>query len=632
MLYFSPFRSPSQQRRAVLGATEFEPLPLHPSVQQQLEKAKEIDERRQESISSHWGLFLRVVFELKGLVLELVAWTILSSLAVLGSVFVVQRIFSATPGVRSGLSLGALYLLFKGTQALLEYQIVNRRLQIHRGAQLVLFRITNEKLAQIAPAGRANFSSGQLKTLIGSDVESIEDFISAALMQWTPALVSTIIIAPALWFVSGFAGICGLATALAVIPIAALGATFIEQLQLRAQAQQDRLLTRVGEWVKNIRLVRFLGWEQAIERDINERMWGYIWRDALRHGVAICVWAITYSWSMSPIIVICAVSLASGESFNLVKIFASLWLLDYLMYQIQNIPYSLSLYGSACAGARRVIELLKQPNLSDYFKPGPSEDLSPSSYPTKLIVNDLGVDFGDTTALSNLTITFDLTQRTAIVGSVASGKTTLLDCLIGELPPTKGTVLVEFSNGTKGDLWNPEIYSAYRRNIAYSPQQPFLSNAAMRDNIDLSSNCSLEDLQSAIALSELSEDLVLFRRGLDEEVGESGINLSGGQRQRVSLARAFLSKRSILVLDDPLSAVDPRTEKALMDSILAKSRGVILVSHRLIELERCDRVIVMERGVVVEDGEPKLLAKDEKTHFSAFLRAVLLNNEEDNLG
>jgi ABC-type bacteriocin/lantibiotic exporter with double-glycine peptidase domain len=218
------------------------------------------------------------------------------------------------------------------------------------------------------------------------------------------------------------------------------------------------------------------------------------------------------------------------------------------------------------------------------------------------------------------------------VGSVASGKTTLLDCLIGELPPTKGTVLVEFSNGTKGDLWNPEIYSAYRRNIAYSPQQPFLSNAAMRDNIDLSSNCSLEDLQSAIALSELSEDLVLFRRGLDEEVGESGINLSGGQRQRVSLARAFLSKRSILVLDDPLSAVDPRTEKALMDSILAKSRGVILVSHRLIELERCDRVIVMERGVVVEDGEPKLLAKDEKTHFSAFLRAVLLNNEEDNLG
>ncbi len=616
----------------MLAATEFEPIPLHPSVQNQLEKAKEFNEDKQESISSNWALFLRVVFQLKGLVLELVAWTILSSLAVLGSVFVVQKIFGATPGVRTGLSLGGLYLMFKATQALLEYQIVNRRLQIHRGSQLVLYRVINEKLARIAPAGRDKFSSGQLKTLIGSDVEAIEDFISAALMQWTPALISTIIIAPALWFVSGFAGICGLATALAVIPIAALGAILIERLQIRAQAQQDKLLTRVGEWVKNVRLVRFLGWEQAIERDINDRMWGYIWRDALRHGVAVCVWAITYSWTMSPIIVICAVSLASGRGFNLGEIFASLWLLDHLMFQIQNIPYSLSLYGSACAGARRVLGLLNQPNLSDHFKPGPSYDLPPTDYPTKLIINELSVNFGETAALSSLTITFDLTQRTAIVGSVASGKSTLLDCLIGELPPTKGTVLVEFSDGTRADLWNPDIYSAYRRNIAYSPQQPFLSNAAMRDNIDLSSSCSLEDLQTAIALSQLCEDLLLFRRGLDEEVGESGINLSGGQRQRVSLARAFISKRPILVLDDPLSAVDPRTEKALMDSILAKSRGVILVSHRLIELERCDRVIVLERGVVVEDGDPRMLASDEKSHFSAFLRAVLLNSEEPNHG
>jgi ABC-type multidrug transport system fused ATPase/permease subunit len=216
----------------------------------------------------------------------------------------------------------------------------------------------------------------------------------------------------------------------------------------------------------------------------------------------------------------------------------------------------------------------------------------------------------------------DLSERTAIVGSVGSGKTTLLEILLGELPALEGEILIEFANGVVGPLWRSDVYQAFRANVAYSPQQPFLSNGSMRLNVDLSGRESVENVTRSVELAELASDLLLFSRGLDEEVGESGINLSGGQRQRVSLSRVFISRRPVMFLDDPLSAVDQRTERALIKTILAEAKGLVLVSHRLAELERCDRVIVLDRGEIVEDGDPKILANNPDSHFSSYLRAV----------
>ena len=105
-------------------------------------------------------------------------------------------------------------------------------------------------------------------------------------------------------------------------------------------------------------------------------------------------------------------------------------------------------------------------------------------------------------------------------------------------------------------------------------------------------------------------------------MGETGINLSGGQKQRVSLARAFASQRPIFILDDPLSAVDRQTERALMGEILKATQGLILVSHRLDELQLCDRVLVLKGGRVLEDGSPKTLMLRADSAFNAFLQAA----------
>jgi ABC-type multidrug transport system fused ATPase/permease subunit len=144
----------------------------------------------------------------------------------------------------------------------------------------------------------------------------------------------------------------------------------------------------------------------------------------------------------------------------------------------------------------------------------------------------------------------------------------------------------------------------------------------MRNNVDLSGNATFEDVQQAVALAQLNDDILLFESGLEEEVGESGINLSGGQKQRVSLARAFISKRTVWLLDDPLSAVDTQTEQRLLRTITDRAQGLIIASHRISAIERCDRVVVLEGGVVVEDGDPQVLAKDSSSHLHRFMQAV----------
>jgi ABC-type multidrug transport system fused ATPase/permease subunit len=122
-------------------------------------------------------------------------------------------------------------------------------------------------------------------------------------------------------------------------------------------------------------------------------------------------------------------------------------------------------------------------------------------------------------------------------------------------------------------------------------------------------------------MAEMEADILHWTHGTEEEVGETGVNLSGGQKQRVNLARALYSGRPWLVLDDPLSAVDSNTEAKLMQTLNARTEGYVLCSHRLKELIQTNRVLVMEKGRIIEDGNPRQLAFNPTSQFSQQLRA-----------
>lgn len=625
MYKFSFFRLPGTQRRELLAAREFEAVPLHPSVQQELDRMCVTEARTTSWPRSVPQLFLHVLRSLRRLVGELAARSAIQALIVLAAVLVTRTVFQAKISLQSALGLIAVYLVLKLSKVGLDYAGFCLRLQLHRGIQISLLSLVNEKLSRLSPVGRAAFSKGQLKTLVGSDVESVEDFLSPAIEQWIALAVSCVVVVPALLILSGPSGVIALLAGLALVPVAVVGSFGVEFFQHRAQAMQDRLATVVGEWVKNIRLVRFIGWGRLLEDEVQATQQRYILLSALRHGTSVVIWALSSWWTLVPLLVLFSLSSLRNTPLNLVEVFSSFWLLDHLMVQVLYIPHSITALGAAVAGGVRLLDLFSQPELADHFVPVPHETaVRQKTFPraVALLLRNLTVRHGTVDAVVDLSTRIVLTQRTAIVGAVGSGKSSLLEAIIGELPFSSGEIEVEFEDGTRGPLWQRDLYDAFRAQIAYSPQQPFLSNSSLALNIDLSGAASPDAVQMAVMAAQLSSDILLFQRGLQEEVGESGINLSGGQRQRVSLARAFLSERPLLVLDDPLSAVDPNTERALMAEILQRSAGLVIVSHRLGELYCCDRVLVLEQGRVVEDGEPAVLAQRPDSSFRKYLEAV----------
>ncbi|MGE3760356.1 MAG: ATP-binding cassette domain-containing protein, partial [Pseudobdellovibrionaceae bacterium] len=209
--------------------------------------------------------------------------------------------------------------------------------------------------------------------------------------------------------------------------------------------------------------------------------------------------------------------------------------------------------------------------------------------------SDLSVNFssfsctyeGTQEILSNLNFRVEPRESLAIVGPVGAGKSTLLLAILNEIKNTKGRI--QFLRGTK---------ECVRPKIAFVPQEAYIINDSLRENIIFGSIHSAR-LHEATTAACLEKDIVGLPQGLETEIGERGVNLSGGQKQRVSLARAYLQNPELVLLDDPLSAVDVKTESVLVERLLFgawKNHLRIVVTHRLESLARFDRVLFLKDG------------------------------------
>jgi ATP-binding cassette subfamily C (CFTR/MRP) protein 1 len=196
--------------------------------------------------------------------------------------------------------------------------------------------------------------------------------------------------------------------------------------------------------------------------------------------------------------------------------------------------------------------------------------------------------------LMNINVEIEKGSLVAIVGAVGSGKSSLLNTILGEMYMEEG-----------GSV-------SVRGSIAYCDQRPWILNATIEDNILFGSAKVNEKFDSAIEIACLTDDLKIMPDGLQTEIGERGINLSGGQKARVSLARALYLDADIYVLDDPLAAVDAHVGQQIFEGCVRgalKEKTRILVTHQLHLLEKCDRVIILENGFVKASGSYKDLAR-----------------------
>jgi ATP-binding cassette, subfamily B, bacterial PglK len=213
--------------------------------------------------------------------------------------------------------------------------------------------------------------------------------------------------------------------------------------------------------------------------------------------------------------------------------------------------------------------------------------------------------------------------RVGIVGQTGSGKSTLVDLIMGLLSPDKGVVLVD------GSPLEGKNRFAWQMNIAHVPQEPFLLDASFLTNIAFGTRETIIDLdriKRAARDAQLSEFIDQQPQGYYTKIGERGIGLSGGQRQRIAIARALYKGASVLVLDEATSALDDQTEEAVMKAIdgLGRDLTIVVIAHRIDTLQSCDIFFRVENGRVAEISAQELGFVNYQTeHCAALLRSDL---------
>ena len=242
----------------------------------------------------------------------------------------------------------------------------------------------------------------------------------------------------------------------------------------------------------------------------------------------------------------------------------------------------------------RLTPLRQATNISD----APDADALPQPR-GEIVYENVSVKIEDTWLLQDISLRIPAGQVVAIVGPTGCGKTLLVNLLARVLDPTEGHILIDDTEIT--DLKLEDLREA----VAYVPETTFLFSQELHRNIRMGkANISNDELNEAIHISRMSNDLPQLPEGLDTLVGEKGVMLSGGQKQRVAIARAVVRDPTILILDDALSSVDMHTAADILNDLrgVLRTRTSIIIAHRIATVKDADHIFVMREGRVVENG------------------------------
>jgi ABC-type multidrug transport system fused ATPase/permease subunit len=330
---------------------------------------------------------------------------------------------------------------------------------------------------------------------------------------------------------------------------------------------------------------------------------------AVRHSQVVTEAVASLYQPLGLIAAVSALFFAMGQNIPLAEMAVVMWALIKALPFIGMILKHKTMITNVLPSYEQVQEIREQ--ASHYQEKTGTETFNKLSQAIDLENVNYAYPGRDTT-LSNVNISIPRGKMVALVGESGSGKSTVADMVMGLLTPDSGRLMID---GKTFEHWD---MSSYRHHLGYVPQDSFIFNMTIRENLGWVTDREVteEELWQACEMANAAAFIQELPEGLDTEIGDRGVRLSGGQRQRLSLARALVNQPDILVLDEATSALDSQSEKLIQQSIenIAGSTTIVAIAHRLSTIRHADHIYVMRAGTVIEEGSyAALIAKSDST-------------------
>lgn len=475
------------------------------------------------------------------------------------------------------------------------------------------------------------WSNGRIVNLMSTDTHRIDQACGFLHMLWASPL--SILVTMALLIVNlGYSALPGLGLLFIASPILGKAIRSLFKRRFAINRITDQRVSLTSEILQAIRFVKFFGWETAFLNRIDKIRQKEIRSIqkilAIRDGIQAISMAVPVFASMLSFITYAL----TNNVLNPAPIFSSLSLFNNLRMPLNMLPMIAGQVIDAYASIKRIQEfLLAEEATEDADIDTSSKDaivIQDASFTwerTKEKSSDPVDDNGHSRPgagtpstitmvepfhLPSLNLTVGRDELVGVIGSVGSGKTSLLAALAGDMRKTSGSV----------------TFGASR---AFCPQYAWIQNATVRDNITFGKDFNREWYDKVTEACALKADFDMLPNGDKTEIGERGITVSGGQKQRINIARAIYFNSEIVIMDDPLSAVDAHVGRHIMDKAICGLLGGkcrVLATHQLHVLHRCDRIVWMDGGCIKAQGTYESLMASNPEF--AEVMTLTSNNEE----
>jgi ATP-binding cassette subfamily B multidrug efflux pump len=453
-------------------------------------------------------------------------------------------------------------------------------------------------------------STGDLMARISEDVSRVRMYVGPAIMYAINLVVTIILVLWAMFSVNTHL------TWLVILPLPILSYSIfyvnnvINRKSDAIQSKLSDLTSFVQEAFSGIRVIKAFAAEKESETAFEEMGEDYRNKQLdLAKTDAVFFPLMFFLTGLSTLITIVAggFEVLNGRA-SLGNIAEFVIYVNMLTWPVTSLGWTSSLVQRAAASQARINEFLNtKPEIQ-------STNLSEFTFNEFIQFENIGLTYPEKSekALRNINFTLKKGESLAILGNTGSGKTSIANLLLRLLEPTEGRILIDGI-----DLKNINLGS-YRRSIGYVPQEVFLFSDSISNNISFglaTNHQNLEKIKNASNEAALTENIKNFKEGFSTVIGERGVSLSGGQKQRVAIARAFIKNPEILIMDDCLSALDTRTESIILENLqlIMKGKTSFIISHRASSVKDANRIIVLENGEIIEEGNhDNLMLKNGK--------------------